>query len=224
MTSPTPEQRLREKAERSGGQLSLTMAELCGYFGLPLTQESVRAIDALLDSEHLTAEPSLAQVEPAAEKRIEFALATDATAQVGRPARARKGSFGLAVLAAVIAAGIATALVLSGDDEDIALEEHSEQLDQEIVDGELTVTGRATVADARQAFAMTVLDGSRYRATLRGVENLIRLCREAPLAIYETDGETLTLRQVVEDGANTLRRYVPDEAAKLEQVANNDCR
>lgn len=81
------------------------------------------------------------------------------------------------------------------------------------------------VAKARRAFDSTVLDSSRYRETLRGVDDLIGLCRENPKAIYQVtdDDPELTMRQVVEDGANTLERFQPSLASKLARVADSGC-
>jgi hypothetical protein len=82
------------------------------------------------------------------------------------------------------------------------------------------------VATAEAAFSSTVVNSSRYGETLDGVDDLIMICREDPEAIYKTTVggvEERTMRQVVEDGANTLREYRPDLAAELEQVADNQC-
>jgi hypothetical protein len=91
----------------------------------------------------------------------------------------------------------------------------------------LTADESFEVSNARMAFANTVLDGSMYSQTLDGVDALIRLCRRNPDAIYEPgegdDHEELTMVQVVEDGANTLREYRPEQAAKLDRVADNRC-
>lgn len=91
---------------------------------------------------------------------------------------------------------------------------------------ELSSDQQLKVAHVRVAFASTVLDSSMYGKTLDGVDYLISLCRKGPDAIYQPGGtgETLTMRQVVEDGANTLRQYQPDLAAKLQTVADNGCK
>ena len=87
----------------------------------------------------------------------------------------------------------------------------------------LTPEEELQVSSTRLAFTSTILDGSMYGKTLRGVDQLIRLCRDKPDAIYESGDGDLTMRQVVEDGANTLQEYRPELAAQLDRVADNGC-
>lgn len=85
----------------------------------------------------------------------------------------------------------------------------------------LTADEQLGVAKAREAFSYTVLNSSQYQQTLEGVDYLIRLCRAKPEARYEIDD--LTMRQVVEDGANTLEEYRPALASQLDRVARSGC-
>lgn len=82
----------------------------------------------------------------------------------------------------------------------------------------------AEVAKYRAAFAANVAYGDQYRQVLRGVDYLIELCRKNPEAVYEVDGEELSMVQVLVDGANTFERYEPDIAAQFDRVARTDCR
>ena len=84
----------------------------------------------------------------------------------------------------------------------------------------LSAQQAANVANYESAFATNVVDGSRYDAVLNGIDYLITLCRKNPAAKY--DGRTM--RQVVEDGANTLEQNHPEDAAKLSRVAGNGCK
>lgn len=80
------------------------------------------------------------------------------------------------------------------------------------------------MSEVELAFAKTVLDGTMYRRTLRGVDELIAVCRSKPGAVYETgDGRRRTMRQVVEDNANRLEEYRPELARQLDRVARNGC-
>lgn len=110
-----------------------------------------------------------------------------------------------------------TLIAVPADEYDASAEAPDEEADDDEPERDFKIT------TARVAFSRTVLDGSAYGATLRGIDTLIALCREDPEAIYDPDGEALTMVQVLEDGANTLRRYRPELAAELELVAANDC-
>lgn len=82
---------------------------------------------------------------------------------------------------------------------------------------ELTDDEQLAVLAARVAFAHTVLDSGMYSDTLEGVDMLIDLYRAKPDAVVEQyDDPNITVRQAVIDGANTLREYRPELAAKLE--------
>ena len=80
------------------------------------------------------------------------------------------------------------------------------------------------VAHIRQAFFWTVRDGREYQRTLDGVDYLIRLCRKDPDRTFIAGDGVPTMRQLLEEGADTLREFRPDLAAKLDKVADNDCR
>ena len=81
----------------------------------------------------------------------------------------------------------------------------------------LTDDEQMAVLEARVAFSHTVLDSSMYAETLEGMDMLIDLYRDKPDATIEQyDDPDITVRQAVIDGANTLREYRPELAAKLE--------
>ena len=84
----------------------------------------------------------------------------------------------------------------------------------------LTLDQQSQIANIDVAIAETVLNGSHYRQTLDGVPTLIRLCRINPNAAY-LDNETI--KQDLEDDANTLRPYQPDLASDLDQAIANNC-
>jgi len=83
----------------------------------------------------------------------------------------------------------------------------------------LSAEQASEVAGIELSFSTTVLNGSSYGETLDGVDYLIHLCREDPGATYDDR----TVKQVVEDGANTLREYQPELAAKLDRVLDGEC-
>lgn len=83
----------------------------------------------------------------------------------------------------------------------------------------LSATEKLRVARAEQAFSLTVLNGSHYGETIRGVDQLIALCRAKGAADY--DGRTV--KQVLEDAANELRPYQPELAAELDRVLDDGC-
>lgn len=89
---------------------------------------------------------------------------------------------------------------------------------------ELTSEENVKVSGAFVAFYATVLDGSQYGDTLQGVDDLIRICRAKPDAMYDgTEGE-VTMRQAVEDAAGILDRYRGELADRLARAAEAGCK
>jgi hypothetical protein len=125
----------------------------------------------------------------------------------------------------VVASLVALVLGGCGDDDSGGATPSGDGNTEAASASELTPNETTKVARVNLAFARTVLDGSEYGRTLNGVDYLIRLCRAKPDAIYQPGdkGEKRTMRQVVEDGANTLRQYQPDLAAQLQTVSDNNC-
>ena len=86
-------------------------------------------------------------------------------------------------------------------------------------------TQNAQIAGWEEAFSSAALADSEigvdrhYLRSSNAVDALIALCRENPDATY--DGRTM--RQVVEDGANTLRGVDSDLSRSLQLVASNGC-
>lgn len=78
----------------------------------------------------------------------------------------------------------------------------------------LTESEQLTVAEANEAAAYTVLDGSMYSETVDGVDRVIRIYREKPDAKYNE----LTMREVLEDLASTLEGYRPQLATRLDRA------
>jgi hypothetical protein len=90
---------------------------------------------------------------------------------------------------------------------------------------------KAEVIDILIAFDKTAADTQfsrpHYESTLHGVDRLIALCRAEPDVIYDNYGPTkddVTLRQIVEDAASTLRDNESDLADRLETAGNNGCK
>lgn len=76
------------------------------------------------------------------------------------------------------------------------------------------------VSYAELALASNCLDGSEYGAVLKGVENLIRIFRRNPDAIYgEGSSDARTMREVLADAASTAEDCVDRGiAAELDRV------
>lgn len=81
----------------------------------------------------------------------------------------------------------------------------------------LTTEEQQQIAKFNLAFASTALNSSRFGQTLRGVDFLIDLVREKPTATY--DG--LTVREVVQDAANTLDPYRPELVRELDRALDD---
>jgi hypothetical protein len=78
----------------------------------------------------------------------------------------------------------------------------------------LTAHEQTVVAEAQQAAAMNVLDGSMRRETADGVDQVIALYRQKPDAEYNG----LTMRQVLEDLASSLDGAQPQLAARIDRA------
>lgn len=85
---------------------------------------------------------------------------------------------------------------------------------------QLNINQRAQVARINAAFAGNALDGSHFGEALDGTDELIALCRRNPDAIYEGHE---SVKQVLEDDANTIRQNDPGVAAQLDRVLDDKC-
>jgi len=82
----------------------------------------------------------------------------------------------------------------------------------------------AKIAKIQVAINTNVLDGGKLSETVRGVDELISVCREKRDMIYEpAKGKRETVKQVLEDDANELRSSQRDLATKLEQAVSTNC-
>jgi hypothetical protein len=142
----------------------------------------------------------------------------------------RTGLAALAVLAAMSFAGCGGA----GDSDEARSERAVERAEMDLKISKIESTfAEAALVDAKyQAASLREQASGNYppvsaeqaNEVSRGVEDLIRLCRENPNGIYETDSDgKRTMRQVLEDDVETLRKFQPEAATRLKSVSDNGC-